>query len=113
MDVESRIIYNLECKDTVKAKNMHEMKKEMDSYLGREKGKGLISKHSDRDTWLQSNKGQLIKLFPKIVKDIEVKSVIITSEVIPLSYLKSEVIPLPIISFPILKREGISLLYQL
>ena len=39
-DKKAKIILSLECKDTDKAKNIHEMKKEMDNYLGREGGKG-------------------------------------------------------------------------
>lgn len=33
----------------------------------------------------------------------------LTSEVIPMTYIKAEALPLPIVSFPDLKNEGIKL----
>ncbi|MDR6968193.1 hypothetical protein J2X31_002208 [Flavobacterium arsenatis] len=104
-------VFSIECKNTTKAKNIHEMKTEMDSYLGREGGKGMITKHVDRHNWLIDNRDQLQKLF-KIDTPITVKSLMLSSEVIPTPYIKSEALPLPIIAFHDLKREGTKLLFE-
>ena len=102
-------VYSLECKDTNKAKNIHEMKKEMDNYLGREGQKGMIQKHVERHNWLNINKDKLCAFF-KIDKEPKVLSFMLTSEVIPMTYIKAEALPLPTISFPELKNSGIKLL---
>ena len=108
-NTKTNTVYSLECKDTNKAKNIHEMKKEMDSYLGREGQKGMIQKHVERHNWLIANKDKL-SAFLKIQKEPRVASFMLTSEVIPMTYLKAEGLPLPIISFPELKDKGINLL---
>ena len=82
------------------------MKKEMDNYLGREGHKGMIQKHVERHSWLNSNKDKL-KAFLKIDKEPKVISFMLTSEVIPMTYIKAEELPLPIISFPLLKEKGV------
>lgn len=105
-------VFSVECKDTNKAKNIHEMKSEMDSYLGRESGKGMITKHVDRHNWLIKNKDQLQKLF-KIEVPITVKSLMLSSEVIPTPYIKAEVLPIPILAFHDLKRDGTKLLLNI
>ncbi|NMR33222.1 hypothetical protein HIO71_03255 [Chryseobacterium aquaticum] len=107
-DSKADTVYSLECKDTNKAKNIHEMKKEMDSYLGREGQKGMIQKHVERHNWLDSNKDKLCA-FLKIDQEPKVVSFMLTSEVIPVTYIRAEVLALPIISFPDLKNEGIKL----
>ena len=104
-------VFSIECKNTTKAKNIHEMKTEMDSYLGREGGKGMITKHVDRHNWLINHKEKLQKLF-KVEMPIIVKSLMLSSEVIPTPYIRSEALPLPIIAFHDLKREGTKLLFE-
>lgn len=105
---KTNTVYSLECKDTNKAKNIHEMKKEMDNYLGREGQKGMIQKHVERHNWLIANKDKL-STFLKIINEPKVVSFMLTSEVIPMLYIKAEALSLPIISFPDLKNEGIKL----
>ncbi len=107
---ETNFVWSLECKDTNKAKNIHEMKKEMDNYLGREEGKGWIKKHIERHKWLEANTDKICELL-KIDKPIKVVSYMLSSEVIPTSYTKAEELPMPIIAFPDLKRDGVKLLY--
>jgi len=106
---KTNTVYSLECKDTNKAKNIHEMKKEMDNYLGREGQKGMIQKHVERHNWLNTNKDKLCA-FLKIDKEPKVVSFMLTSEVIPITYIKAEDLPLPAISFPELKDSGTKLL---
>lgn len=108
-NTKTNTVYSLECKDTNKAKNIHEMKKEMDSYLGREGQKGMIQKHVERHNWLNANKEKLCA-FLKIDKEPRVASFMLTSEVIPMTYIKAEALPLPTISFPVLKENGTKLL---
>lgn len=108
-NTKTNTVYSLECKDTNKAKNIHEMKKEMDNYLGREGQKGMIQKHVERHNWLNTNKDKLCA-FLKIDKEPKVVSLMLTSEVIPTTYIKAEALPLPTISFPALKENGTKLL---
>ncbi len=108
-NTKTNTVYSLECKDTNKAKNIHEMKKEMDNYLGREGQKGMIQKHVERHNWLNTNKDKLCA-FLKIDKEPKVVSFMLTSEVIPMTYIKAEALPLPTISFPTLKDNGTKLL---
>ena len=108
-NTKTNTVYSLECKDTNKAKNIHEMKKEMDNYLGREGQKGMIEKHVERHNWLNANKDKLCA-FLKIEKEPRVTSFMLTSEVIPVTYIKAEALPLPTISFPALKENGTILL---
>lgn len=108
-NTKTNTVYSLECKDTNKAKNIHEMKKEMDNYLGREGQKGMIQKHVERHNWLNANKDKLCA-FLKIDKEPKVVSFMLTSEVIPMTYIKAEALSLPTISFPELKDSGTKLL---
>ena len=106
----TKTILSLECKNTVKAKNIHEMKKEMDNYLGRDGKQGMIHKHLARHNWLTLHK-QDVCTFLNITdsEEVEIRSYMITSEVIPTIYIKSQPIPLPIIAFPDLRREGLKI----
>ena len=98
-------VYNIECKRTEAARNIHQMKKEMDAYLGRAGQKKKVAKHVDRDNWLQANLDQ-VKIFVDAEKTPKVKSLILTSELIPTRYLREGEIPMPIISYRELKRNG-------
>jgi hypothetical protein len=104
-DKENNFVYNIECKRTEAARNIHEMKKEMDAYLGRAGQKKKITKHVERDKWLQTNL-EKVQAFVEAVDQPEVKSLILTSELIPTRYLRSEEIPITVLSFQELKRDG-------
>jgi len=108
-DPQTNIAYNVECKRTHQAKNIHEMKTEMDSYFGRDGQKKKIQKHVDRHEWLINNQEKLAA-FVGSNAPITVKSIILTSEVVPLKYIAGSDSPLPLIAFPELKREGMKLL---
>lgn len=109
------MVYNLECKATAQAKNAREMKTEMDKFLGREsddpeerkkgKDKCLMGKHLKRHKWLCDNIEKL-KNFIGTTDDICVKSYVITEHAVPFAYLKGDELPLPIIPFLNLKKEG-------
>jgi len=106
IDESRKKILSIECKDTVSARIIHEMKTELDKYLGRPGSTGKIQKHVDRDTWLKANSEQL----SKYVSDpamYAIQSVIISSEELPLYYIAKERIPIPIISFSRVKSSGL------
>lgn len=107
------ILYSIECKNTTTAKNVREMKKEMDDYLGRgdcsEKDKALVLKHLRRHKWILENLEQ-VKKFIGISKNPVVKSMMLTATVIPTSYLKKSETPLSILNYPELKLKGLNYL---
>lgn len=109
------IVYSIECKNTNTAKNVREMKKEMDEYLGRgdnpekDKKKALVLKHLRRHKWLVGNI-EVIRDFVGAGTNPTVKSLMLTSEVIPTSYLRKEDTPLSILNYPELKVNGKSYL---
>lgn len=101
-DQENRMIYPIECKNTVDSRAIHEMKTEIDKYLGRDGKPGMIQKHVDRHKWLKGNQPALAAYIQN--PDLyTVKSLILTSEEIPLAYIKKEELPIPLTSFPKLK----------
>ncbi len=105
------VVYSLECKNTNTAKNVREMKKEMDDYLGRD-GKtknALVMKHLRRHKWMADNI-VIIKDFVGAKANPVIKSMLLTSEVIPTSYLRKEDTPLSILNFQELKRKGVKYL---
>jgi len=63
----------------------------------------------DRDIWLKNNIVQ-VKEFMGVPKAPNIKSLVLTSKLLPLRYLKE--IPLPIISFGELKRDGVEILRE-
>lgn len=110
-DEARNVVYSIECKNTNTAKNVREMKKEMDDYLGRgenpekDKKKALVMKHLRRHQWLTGHIGK-VAAFVGAATEPEVKSVMLTSEVIPTSYLRRDDTPLPILNFPEMKVKG-------
>jgi hypothetical protein len=108
-DPQTNIAYNVECKRTHQAKNIHEMKTEMDSYFGRDGQKKKIQKHVDRHDWLMNNQDKLAA-FIGTETPLTVKSIILTSEVIPVKYIAGSDSPLPLIAFPELKRIGMKVI---
>ncbi len=102
-------LYNIECKRTEAARNIHQMKKEMDAYLGRDGQKKKIAKHVERDKWFQANLDQ-VQALVRTSSQPNVKSLILTSDLIPTRYLRAEDIVLPILSYQELKRKGVDAL---
>ncbi|MEJ7693707.1 hypothetical protein, partial [Daejeonella sp.] len=112
LDLKTAIVYNIECKRTHQAKNIHEMKTELDAYFGRDGQKKKIQKHIERDTWLAQHQQELQR-FIGFDKPIKIKSFLLTSEVVPVKYIAGADSPLPLIAFPQLKSDGIKLLREL
>src|SRR6185437_8498839 len=112
---EEKIIYPVECKNSIGARNIHEMKNEMDMYLGREgkEKKAKINKHVERDKWLHANKQTFTKFGITNPDEYQIKSFILTADEMPLPYLKKEALPMPIRSFVFLRKEGLKILGDL
>lgn len=111
IDKSQKVIFSIECKNTVSARVIHEMKTEMDKYLGRNEDSSWVHKHARRDTWLKDNIDLLSSLVDNS-QEYSVVSLIMTSEDIPTTYLAQDTLPLPIISFPSLKRQGLKILIE-
>lgn len=111
-DKHNGIVFLLECKDTEKARNVREMKAELDKYFGRsaDDKKAYLNKHLARHNWVMEHL-ELVKHMLKTEKTLTVRSLLITSEVIPVSYISKTKMPLPIIAFSTLKYRGIETLY--
>lgn len=111
----TNVLYSIECKNTNTAKNVREMKTEMDSYLGRgenpdtDKKRALVLKHLRRHQWLLNNMEQ-VKSVVGATETPTIKSMMLTAAVIPTSYLKREDTPLSILNYPELKLKGLTYL---
>ena len=114
-DSTHNILYSIECKNTHTAKNIREMKTEMDEYLGRgdnpkkDRKNALVFKHLRRHEWIVKHIDQLMA-YIGIEKRPNMKSMMLTSAVIPTSYLRKEDTPISILNYPTLRREGLAYL---
>ena len=114
-DAPRNVLYSIECKNTNTAKNIREMKTEMDEYLGRgdkpekDRKKALVFKHLRRHEWIVKHIDQVMA-YIRVEKRPDVKSMMLTSEVIPTSYLRKEDTPLSILNYPTLRQKGLAYL---
>ena len=74
--------------------------------------KGYIEKHVERHQWLMRNKA-VVAVFINEKSDFKIASIILTSEVIPLSYISRIGTPLPIVAYSQLVSNGIDRLYAI
>jgi len=107
IDHKNKVIYMLECKNILGAKNIHQMKTEMDEYLGRDANdeKARIRMHATRDSWLKEHQADLEKYVPSVM-EYTIRSIVMTNDQIPLPFLKEKEIPLPVKAFVFLRRHG-------
>ncbi|SFH33636.1 hypothetical protein [Pedobacter insulae] len=105
IDDQQKVIYSIECKNTASARVIHEIKTELDSYIGQDGKGGHILKHLNRHDWLNQNKQQLIK-FVDHPQDYRVVSFVLSSNVVPVVYLARNKAALPIASFRDMVRNG-------
>ncbi len=96
LDHSNRIIYSIECKNTTQSKIPYDIKHELDVYLGTEKKIGLIQKHINRDTWLQSNSTYVRSKLS--VANYSIKSLVISRNILPTTYVNRNM-GIPIYSF--------------
>ena len=113
IDELNKIFYSLECKNVGGARNIVEMKSEMDKYLGRKPGdpNALMYKHLRRHEWLSASKDALVH-FMGDPQTYEIRSIVLTADELSLAYLGKKHLPLPIRSFRFLKKEGIAYLRE-
>ena len=104
IDDSKRIIYSIECKNTHQAKVAYEFRVEIDSYIGIATKKGLISKHINRDKWLNENKEYVIRKL-RLQGDYNIFSLVVAKHVLPTKFLKP--LDLKVISFNELKKAGL------
>lgn len=105
-DDSTHLIYSIECKNTHPAKNIYEMKIELDSYFGKSDDEGMISKHVNRHNWLAKHTDQVAKwLKVQKVKPENITSLVVTAFEIPAAYISQKKLPLKIYSFHALKKE--------
>lgn len=90
------------------------MKTELDKYFGKPdiNKKGYIEKHVERHQWLINNK-EIVAAFINEKSDFKIASIILTSEVIPLSFISRIGTPLPIVAYSQLVSNGIEQLYAI
>lgn len=118
-DRDNKVLYCLECKDTARARNIHEMKSEMDRFLGyarggdqpteREQKKSWVGKHLKRHRWLEEHT-ENVKNVIKELGDFEVRSIMVTSSVLPISYLRGRELSLPIVAYMDISNRGVAAL---
>jgi hypothetical protein len=108
VDHTLKVVYSMECKNLVGARNIHEMKTELDLYLGREgqEAKAKINKHVKRDEYLKANPDKLKHFLNLTSDDYRVVSIVVAAEEMPMTYIAKERVPLPVIAFPRLKLDG-------
>lgn len=109
VDHSKHIIYPIECKNISGGRNVHEMKVEMDDYLGRDgkDKKAKMLKHVKRHRWLNENKTALSQ-FVTDIDQYSIRSLILTADEIPLAYIRKDDLPLPVKSFVFLRKNGIA-----
>lgn len=98
IDNTLKLIYSIECKNTIDSRSVHEMKTEIDKYLGRDGSTSLVQKHVERDLWLKTNTSRLNHLLENY-NAYSICSFILTAAEAPIAYLKENELPLPFISF--------------
>lgn len=105
IDDQQKLIYSIECKNTASARVIHEIKTELDSYIGQDGNGGHILKHLNRHSWLNQNKQQLVK-FVDHPQEYKIVSFVLSSNVVPVVYLAKNKAALPIASFRDMVRNG-------
>lgn len=106
-DHSRKIIYSIECKNITGAKTIYEMWSEIETYLG-DGGSddAKIIKHLNRHTWLTTHQEQLQKFSRHDISGYTITSFVLSVDEIPLAYLTTVTLPLPIKSFAFLRKDG-------
>ncbi len=93
IDRSRKVIYSMECKNTLQSKLPYEYYTEIMKYFGKEgnQKEGLIRKHVKRDIWLKKNK-ILVLTKLDLTQEYSIKSIIITSNFLPSTLIKKPVL---------------------
>ena len=113
LDTGHRGILSIECKNVNFARNPREIANELErSILGKKKsGDSWVGMHQKRHQWLKENLAAVQSAFNLEEMPLQVKSLVLTSEEIPSAYVRD--MPLPVLSFSHLQREGIQALTEI
>lgn len=111
IDTSSKTLYSIECKQFNFARNPREISREIRKLLGIEgDSTSLMERHLRRDAWLKSNIDLIRATYGIPEGNFTVQSLFIVSEELATQYLKE--MPMPVIAFSRLRREGIVCLLQ-
>ncbi|MEO6729656.1 MAG: hypothetical protein ABIN01_00435 [Ferruginibacter sp.] len=112
-DHDRKIIYSIECKNITGARTVYEMWSEIETYLGKSDSEDAkIIKHLNRHNWLLENREQLEK-FSANISSYRIVSFVLSVDEIPLAYLNTITLPLPIKSFVFLRKDKTGYLLDL
>lgn len=112
MGVGHQRILSIECKNVNFARNPRKIRNELERFLGDEDpSDSWIARHQKRHQWLAENLALVQAAFDLAEIPLQVKSLVLTSEEIPSAYVRQ--MPLPVMSFSHLRREGIPVLEKL
>src|SRR5208337_2083091 len=113
LEAGPRRILSIECKNVNFARNPREIKNELErSILGKkDPDDSWVGRHQKRHQWLEQNCLAVQAVFALEEMPLQVKSLVLTSEEIPSAYVRE--MPLPVLSFSQLRREGIQALERL
>ncbi|WP_321504320.1 hypothetical protein [uncultured Methanoregula sp.] len=105
IDVSSKKIYSIECKQFNFARNPREIAREIRKILGNDGDhSSLMMKHLKRDAWLKSHVEDVQVVYGLPPGDYSIHSLFVVSEELPTAYLRET--PLEIIPISRLRREG-------
>ncbi len=100
-------IYSIECKDTAFARNARELANEIEKFDADRKDSWMF-KHLERDQWIKQNHPTLSSKYLQNLAEYRISSVLISSELIPTSFISGWA--LPVISIHELRRNGIGII---
>lgn len=112
IDLENFNIYSIECKEINSARSAQEISNELEKFW--DGNKPWVEKHIKRHKWLEANFHrvfELINISPN--PNFKLISIVLTSVEIPSTFIKTENIGLPFISFTNLEKNGINILKNL
>jgi len=99
INLESKKIYLLECKNTEAAKNIKQLVEEVNHLFGSDSKKGWIKKHKERFDWVLANIDLLGLKYKIELKDFDVIPIMLTSEQLATEFLKKDELPFKLVSF--------------
>lgn len=83
LDEKRKILYCIECKNTKQAKIIYDFWKDIKNFTEKQ-----LPKHINREKWLKNNLSVVSQRINRDVNDFEVKSIIISSSVLPVKFVK-------------------------
>jgi hypothetical protein len=113
IDTTDKVFYPIECKHKSGARNILEMKREVDDFFGRggnTKDAKLV-KHEKRDAWLKKNL-LFLKSFVPDPESYSVRSLVLSAEEISVGFLGKDT-DMPIVLFNQLKLKGDSVITKI